>query len=403
MPRFQYKAVAPGGEVVDGEVTAESRDAAMDLVRRRGIVPVALNRAREAPLAGLRLFSRRRPRRRDLVLFARQLEMMLAAGAPVDRALEILHRVHADAPLGPLAGEVLERLRGGASLAESLEARGDVFHADFIGMVRAGEAGGALAPALARLADMLERSERLAQSVRSAMAYPLLVLVLTGVSLVVLMVYVVPEFRPMFEDSGVELPLATAVVIAVSDFAVNYGWLASAGAVALGFLVASAARTPRGRAALGRLRLSLPLIGELTRRVETARFCRTLGALLQNGVAILAGLEIAAGTIANPVIAEAARRAAGPLARGEGLAGPLAASGAFPGMAVQLIEVGEESGRLPDMLEQVAVVYDRETAAAIERMLALLTPIVTIGLGGLIALIIGSILAAILGSYSFAV
>lgn len=402
MARFQYKAVAPGGEVVDGEVTAETRDAALELVRRRGVVPVAVNRAREVRLAALR-FRSRRVRGRDLMLLARQLEMMLAAGAPVDRALEILNRVHADAPLGPLAGEVLERLRGGASLAEALEARSDVFRADFIGMVRAGEAGGALAPALARLADMLERAERLSQSVRSALAYPLLVLILTGVSLVILMVYVVPEFRPMFEDSGVELPLATAIVIAVSDFATEHGWLAALAAVAGGFAVWSASRTPRGRLALARLRLATPMLGELTRRVETARFCRTLGALLHNGVAILAGLEIAAGTIANPVIAEAARRAAGPLSRGEGLAGPLAASGAFPSMAVQLIEVGEESGRLPDMLAQVAEVYDRETAAAIQRMLALLTPAVTIGLGVLIAFIIGSILAAILGSYSFAV
>lgn len=403
MARFQYKAVAPGGEVVDGEVTAETRDAALEIVRRRGAVPVAVNRAREARLAGFRLRSRRRVRRGDVMLFARQLEMMLAAGAPVDRALDILRRVHADGPLGPLAGEVLERLRGGASLAESLEARPDVFAADFTGMVRAGEAGGSLAPALARLADMLERAERLSQSVRSALAYPLLVLILTGVSLVILLVYVVPQFRPMFEDAGVDLPLATAVVVGVSDFAVNYGWLAALAAVAAGFVVWSASRTPRGRLALARLRLATPLIGELTRRVETARFCRTLGALLQNGVTILNGLEIAAGTIGNPVIAQAARRSAGPLSRGEGLAAPLAASGAFPGMAVQLIEVGEESGRLPDMLEQVAEVYDRETAAAIQRMLDLLTPVVTIGLGVLIAFIIGSILAAILGSYSFAV
>lgn len=402
MARFQYKAVAPGGEVLDGEVSAETRAAALDLIRRRGAVPVAVSRAREVRLAGLRL-RRRRVSRRDLMLFTRQLEMMLSAGAPVDRALEILRRVHDETPLGPLAGEVLERLRGGASLAEALETRPDIFRPDYIGMVRAGEAGGALAPALARLADMVERAERLAQSVRSAMAYPLLVLILTGISLVILMVYVVPQFRPMFEDAGVKLPLATAIVVAVSDFSVHYGWLVAIAVAAAPLFVLSAGRTPRGRVALGRVRLALPLIGELTRRVETARFCRTLGVLLQNGVTILNGLEIAAGTIANPVIAAAARRTAGPLSRGEGLARPLAATGAFPGMAVQLIEVGEESGRLPDMLEQVAAVYDRETAAAIQRMLDLLTPVVTIGLGVLIAFIIGSILSAILGSYSLAV
>lgn len=155
---------------------------------------------------------------------------------------------------------------------------------------------------------------------------------------------------------------------------------------------------PAGRAALGRVVLALPLVGELVRRLETARFCRTLGTLLQNGVPLLGAVDVAAGTLGNPVLAAAAGHAAGPLARGEGLARPLGSSGCFPPMAVQLIEVGEESGRLPEMLAQVADIYDRESAAAIERLLALLTPAVTIGLGLLIAFIIGAILAAILQS-----
>jgi general secretion pathway protein F len=403
MPRFIYKAVAPGGEVSDGEVTAESRDAAARLIRRRGVVPVDIRAVRESRLPGLRLGGGRKVRNRDLMLFTRQLEMMISAGAPLDRALDVLRRVHSGGALAALASDVLESLRGGASLAEALESRADVFRPLYIGMVRAGEAGGALGPALTGLANMMEKSERLTQTVRSALAYPLLVLILTGVSIAVLMVYVVPEFRPMFEDAGVDLPLATRIVVGVSDFTVDYGWL-----IALILLVGcglawSSARTPAGRQLFARLRLGAPLLGELTRRVETARFCRTLGALLRNGVSLLAGVEVAAGTLGNAVVADAARRATGPLSRGEGLARPLGASGCFPEMAVQLIEVGEESGRLPEMLEQVADVYDRETATAIERMLALLTPVVTIGLGVLIAFIIGSILAAILGSYSFAV
>jgi general secretion pathway protein F len=403
MARFAYKAVAPGGEVSEGEITAESREAAAALIRRRGVVPVAVRGMREFRLPGLRLGSSTRVSPRNLMLFTRQLEMMIAAGAPLDRALEVLGRVHKEGPLATLAGDVLDSLRGGASLAEALESRPEVFRPLYIGMVRAGEAGGNLAPALARLADMLEKTERLRQTVRSALAYPLLVLILTAVSLAVLMIYVVPEFRPMFEDAGVELPLATRIVVGVSDFTVDYGWLAALLMVLGGALAVSAARTPGGRQLFARIGLGTPLAGELTRRIETARFCRTLGALLQNGVALLTAVEVAAGTLGNVLVADAARRAAGPLSRGEGLARPLAASGCFPEMAVQLIEVGEESGRLPEMLEQVAEVYDRETAAAIERMLALLTPAVTIGLGVLIAFIIGSILAAILGSYSLAV
>jgi general secretion pathway protein F len=401
MPRFIYKAVAAGGEVLDGEITAENREAAMTRIRAQGVVPVSCEQ-RKATGEGLRLFTRTKATTKEIMLFTRQLSILISAGTPLDRSLEIQRNVMAGGPLEDVASGLLDGLKGGASLAEAMEERSDVFPRLYVGMVRAGEAGGALAPSLERLATMLERAEALRQALRSALIYPTLVLVLTGVSLVVMLVWVVPEFKPMFADSRVELPISTQIVIGASDFALKWGWAAAVASVVFIIVLIRLLKSATGRIWLDQVALASPMLGDLIRRAETSRFTRTLSALITNGVPLLNSVEIAAGALGNSAVAAAARQTAGPLSKGEGLARPLAKSGYFPDMAVQLIEVGEESGRLPQMLEQVADIYDRETATAIQRMLALLTPLVTIFLGMLIAFIIGSILSAILGSYSFA-
>jgi general secretion pathway protein F len=403
MTRFAYRAVAAGGALVEGEVSADTREAAIARIRAGGAIPVEV-KARGGGSAARcpGLFRRRRAGPRDAMVFVRQLALMLGAGTPLDRALEIVERTQGGTPVGALAREVLKGLRGGEALSDAMARRAEVFTPMHLGMVRAGEAGGALAGALDRLAGMLERNLALREAVRSALTYPLLVLILTGVSLVVLMVYVVPEFRPMFEGAGGPLPLSTRIVVAASDFTRAWGLFAALGAAGALMLLSRGLRSRRARRWIDRRALGLPLWGGLVKRVETARFCRTLGALAGNGVPLLAALDIAAAALGNTAMGDAARRAGGPLSRGEGLAAPLATSGIFPDMALQLMAVGEESGRLPQMLEQVADVYERETAAAIQRMLALLTPTVTIGLGALIAFVIGAILSAILGSYNLA-
>ena len=301
-----------------------------------------------------------------------------------------------------LPGQVLDAVKGGASLADALASRGDVFPAFYVGMVRAGEAGGSQVMVLERLADMLERSEALKANIRSALLYPLLVLIITGISLVVLLVFVIPEFRPIFEDAGAELPLTTRIVIAFSDFAVEWGWLLLIGLLAALLGLRRFSVSEAGRMRLDRWLLGAPLLGELVRRIETARFCRSLGTLRANGVTLIDAVGIAAGTLGNRAVSEAARQTIGALAKGEGLSTPMRRTGCFPPLALQLIEVGEESGKLADMLLQVADVYDKEVERSIERLLALLAPLVTILLGFLIAFIIGSILAAILGTYDIA-
>ncbi|MCH8953238.1 MAG: type II secretion system F family protein [Proteobacteria bacterium] len=403
MAQFEYKAIAPGGEVVLGEIAADSREAAIGGLRRKGVVPLRVAEARSS--GGRRVFAslkRRKPNVKDLMLFTRELAILLAAGIALDRALATLDRIVVDGPMQGLPGQVLDEVKGGASLADALASRGDVFPAFYVGMVRAGEAGGSQVLVLERLADMLERSEALKANIRSALLYPLLVLIITGVSLVVLLVFVIPEFRPIFEDAGAELPLTTRIVIAFSDFAVEWGWLLLIALLAALLALRRFSLSEAGRLRLDRWLLGAPLLGELVRRIETARFCRSLGTLRANGVTLIDAVGIAAGTLGNRAVSEAARQTIGPLAKGEGLSTPMRRTGCFPPLALQLIEVGEESGKLADMLLQVADVYDKEVERSIERLLALLAPLVTILLGFLIAFIIGSILAAILGTYDIA-
>jgi general secretion pathway protein F len=405
LAQFEYKALAPGGEVVLGEIAAATREAAIGGLRSKGVVPLRVEARRGEKRQMYAALSRLRQRKvgaKDLMLFTRELGMLLAAGIPLDRTLAILDGIVVDGPMQGLPGQILDAVKGGASLADALQSRSEIFPAFYVGMVRAGEAGGSLIAVLERLSNMLERSEALRASIRSALLYPLLVLILTGLSLVVLMVFVIPEFRPIFEGAGDNLPLTTRIVIAMSDLTLEWGWLMLVGLLVALLALKRVSVSEAGRVRLDRWLMGAPLLGELVQRIETSRFCRSLGTLRANGVTLIDAVGIAAGTLTNRAVAQAARQTTGPLAKGEGLSAPMRRTGCFPPLALQLIEVGEESGRLEDMLLQVADVYDKEVERSIQRLLALLAPTVTILLGCLIAFIIGSILAAILGTYDIA-
>ena len=405
MAKFSYRALNSGGDLLTGEVVADSRDAAIAKLRAQRYVPLEVDTSTAGaarPRTGRRLFERTRANEKDLMLFTRELEILLAAGIAIDSALDKLDGLIAEGPMQGVPGEILRAVKAGMSLGDAMATRADIFPAFYVGMVRAGEAGGALALVLKRLGAMLEKSEALKARIRSALTYPILVLILTGLSLVVLLVFVVPEFRPMFEDAGMKMPWSTSIVIAFSDLVSNHGWLILGLMIAAFFALRAYRRSPGGRRVMDDLALRIPLIAELARRVETARFCRSLGTLRANGIPLIEAVQIAAGTLSNSAFAEAARQTVPHLTKGQGLAGPMRATGRFPELALQLIAVGEESGRLQEMLLQVADVYDDEVERTIERLLALLSPVVTIVLGCLIAFIIGSILSAILGSYDIA-
>jgi general secretion pathway protein F len=269
----------------------------------------------------------------------------------------------------------------------------------YVGLVRAGEAGGALDSVLLRLAETLERAQSLREAIRSATYYPAFVLVMSAVTLIILFTLVIPEFRPLFEDSASGMPGSMAAVIAVSDGLRHYWWVVVLVMIAIVLFVRHHDSTPLGRRRRDRWILRLPLFGDLVTKVEVARFSRTLGTLLANGVMVLNALSVTAETISNRELSEAIGGLASRLKRGEGLARPLIETGLFPPLAVQLVQVGEESGELEPMLMRIADIYDDEVRRTLARLLALLVPVLTICIGILVAVIIGTMLTAILSTY----
>jgi general secretion pathway protein F len=400
MALFSYKAVSAEGEVIEGELEALDQRAAIERLRSQGHVPI---RAEERRGGGAVRRSRLRRRARisstAVALLTRELSMLLQSGLPLDRALSILGSLTTEDPVRRLVERVLDRVRGGASLAEALEAQGEVFPSFYCGMVRAGEAGGALEIVLERLADTLERAQALRESVKSALIYPMLVVILAVAALVIMMTLVIPNFRPLFEDSGAAMPLLTQIVIGASDFVRDYWWALAGAAVLLIFGLKRHNATPEGRLRWDRWILGLPLLSDLVLKLEVARLARMLGTLLANQVSVLNAVSMALGTLSNRAVAEALSELRGRLAKGEGFAVPLAEAGIFPVLAVQLVRVGEESGQLDGMLLRVAEIYDEEVKRTIDRILALLVPVIIIVLGGVIALMIGSIVMAIMSSY----
>ncbi|RMD61461.1 MAG: type II secretion system F family protein [Alphaproteobacteria bacterium] len=403
MPQFSYKAVAADGEIIEGEIEAPNRDAVVEHLHAQGAVPIRAEeqaRALRAAPSLPRMFRvSQRMSRRDVALLTRELATLLQAGLPLDRALGVMLELGTAAPVRVVLESLRDQVRGGATLADAMQEHPDLFPNYYVGMVRAGEAGGSLDAVLARLAETLERAQALRDSVRAALRYPALVVFMAAASLFVLMTAVIPEFRPLFEDAGAAMPTSTRVVIAVSDFLAAYWWALGAAVLAAVLIIRRHNATPTGRLRWDAWRIRAPVIGDLTIKVEVARFSRTLGTLLSNGVSVLNAMSMTIDTLDNRAVATAVAKAQGRLAKGEGLSAPLAETGVFPGLALQLVRVGEETGHLDAMLLRIAEIYDQEVKRALERMLSLLVPAVTLGLGLLIAVIIGSMMAAIMSVY----
>ena len=402
MSIYRYKAVSGSGEVVEGEIEARSQSAAIERLRARDLLPINADEVAEGSRAhwlSRDIFARRRASRRDIAVLTRELATLLHAGLPLDRSFEILIDLTDNEPSRKLLTQVLDRVRGGAAVADAMAAEGDAFPRYYVSMVRAGEAGGTLEHVLDRLAHFMDRAEALKANVRSALIYPAILVAMAGLSVVVLLAVVLPQFRPLFEDAGQALPPATRVLVATGDAVQAYWWLIAFVVAALVLLARRQLSRPGGRLRWDGWVLRTPLAGDLVAKIEAARFSRTLATLLGNGVAVLAAMPLVRETIGNSVIARSIDAVAGSLKEGKGLAQPLLEANLFPRLAMQLIAVGEESGRLEEMLLKVADIYDEEVKRTIDRMISLLVPLLTIFLGLLVAGIIVSILSTILSVY----
>ena len=395
MPHFRYKALSTAGDPIEGVMEAASAEEVIVRLQDAGNLPLDARPADDSGGSLAALFRRAPMKGAQVLQFTQQLATLLGAGQPLDRALQIL----LDLPDSPEARLVIERVRdavrGGTPLSQALEQEEGVFSRLYVNMVRAGEAGGSLHDTLKRLAEYLERSKALRESVINALIYPSILVLMVFGALLLLLGYVVPQFLPLFEDMDVEMPLLTQVVMALGNFVSGYWWLLLAGLVAGFMLLRRRLADPQARRGFDAWVLRRGLVGGLVARLETARLARTLGTLVHNGVPLLTALSIARNVMGNLALSDAVEAASAEVKTGGGLAQALGRSKLFPRLALQMVAVGEESGDLDTMLTKVADTFDQEVKNTVERLLAALVPTVTVFMAAAVALIMMAILIPI--------
>ena len=396
MPIFSYQATDKKGQEVTGMVEADSLALAINQVRSLGFFPTKVKedagklarRQRGAKGKGLNIAIGGSVKRKQITLMTRQLATLIDAGLPLLRSLSILYDQEKTGKLKGIFDELVNDVQSGTTFSEALAKHPKAFDKLYVNMVRAGEVGGMLEVVLNRLAEFAERREALARKVKSAMVYPIMVILVAGGIVTFLLVRVVPTFAEIFSDLGGALPGPTQLLVNMSDY-LKESYLKLIGYI-VGTVVAIKLifKVEIVRAIRDRVVLKLPLFGSLVRKIGVARFARTLGTLITSGVPILQSLTIVRETITNRVIANAVGEVHDSIREGETIAGPLEESGAFPPMSVNMIDVGEETGNLDSMLLKVADIYDAEVEAAIDGLLQMLEPALMVGLGGIVGFIV---------------
>jgi len=403
LAQFQYRAADPEGKVVEGTIEAAEVAAVVARLQDRGLIPIRVGAATEGKAKGkeesrLALPSmpafRRRPGNRDLLVITQELSALLQAGLPLDKSLATLAELADKPELKAIMGEVLQSVRGGKSFAEAL-AKHKFFPSIYVNMVRAGEIGGFLDAVLLRLLEYLERSQAVRDEARAALAYPVVLTCAMGASILILLTYVLPKFSALFTDLGKTLPLSARVVLGVSDAVRGYWWLGLGIIGLVAFVIRWYVRSPAGSWAFDQWKLRVVLLGDVLRKLEVAKIARTLGTLLKSGVPMVQALGIVKEIAGNQVVARSLAEVEVGVREGAGVAEPLARSGVFPPLAIQMISVGEETGRLDDMLLKVAEYFDRETSTRIQQFTRLLEPVLILVMGLIVGFIVVSMLSAI--------
>lgn len=404
MPTFRYRALDRAGAQVTGQIEASLRDGALSALRKQGLKPIEVVELTGKAAQGARRKGAEGKVRRLATNFFAELGVLLQAGLPLDRALGIaVDNVH-DPLLRPRLGEVLSAVREGAPLSAALDAQGAVFPALAPALAEAGEANGQLGQAMARLAQMLEQADEQRRMIASAMTYPIaLTAIALGVILLMLL-FVVPQFEPLFASAPPgKLPAASLAVMGMSRFVREQGLILLAVIAGGVFAARQMLAQPGTRATLDRTVLDLPQLGTLVRNIETVRFARTLGALIDGGVPLPAALVLARRTIANRFMNKGVGEVADLVRQGGGLAAPLAEHRVLGPMALSFIRTGEETSQLGPMLGRLATVLDRDVKVRLERAIAIATPAIVVSLGVMVAAMVASIMAAILGFNDLAV
>jgi general secretion pathway protein F len=395
MPVFTYRAADRRGQTIDGVMEATDARAVIDRLRKEAYFPIKV--AAQGDRAALfSLGGGSRVRQRDLLALTQMLATLFEAGLPLDRALSILEELAPSPRVKTIVADLLHSVRGGSSLSEALAKHHPrPFSRLYINMVRAGEKGGVLEVSLRRLAEFLEARAAFNEAVVSALAYPLVITTVGAAAIIFLMTFVIPRFATIFNDLGQAIPLPTQILMSVSAALQSYWWvgatLAMAGVLAWRIWTG----TPHGRASWDQIVLRLPIAGPLALKVETARFARTLGTMLKSGVPVLGAMAVVGDMMSNQAVGRAVGRVAEGVKRGGTIAAGMQEHTTFPALAVHMVRVGEETGRLEEMLLKVADTFEADVRSELKRVLGLLEPAIILCMGVLVAFIVVAMLLAI--------
>jgi len=392
---YRYNAMDANGRTVTGTLEADS----LELVRskladlRYHVLSIRQTKSRQGFqewFTGIQ-----RVKLRDLVMFSRQFATMIDAGLSVVKCLDILQKQTRNPRLKDIIGEIKRDVAGGTSLTEAVQKHPRVFSPLYVNMIRSAEVGGILDVVLDRLATFLEKEQETRNKIKSAMTYPIVVFCFAMLMLVALLFFVLPKFKGIFETMGLDLPLTTRLMLNFSEYMRSYWYIALVAIVGSVVLIRIFARTERGRYAIDAAKLKLPIFGDLMLKTAVSRFARTFGTLISSGVPVLRALEIVADTAGNCVISETVVRARSSIKEGEKISTPLFGSKIFPVMVTQMIAVGEETGRLDQMLVKVANFYDDEVDATLKSLTSLIEPLMIVGLGLIVGFIAVSVISPI--------
>jgi general secretion pathway protein F len=396
MAEFRYKATTIGGQTVEGSMDGKDEASVLVSLHQLGYIPIRIASVAEKG-CGLRLpsFLSRRVGLKNLLIFTQELSTLISAGLSIDRSLGILGILTENARLREVVKEILKKIEGGSSLAEALGQYPQIFPKLYINMIKAGESGGFLDTILSRLGRYLQSTKEIKDYLISVMIYPIILTIVSGISLIILVTFVIPRFARIFADMGQALPLPTQIVLALSHGVRSYWWVGLGIVAMVYFGLKGYTRQGERRLKWDRFKLRWIAVGDLIKKIEAARFARTLGTLLQSGVPILGALNLVKEISQNQAIARSIGYVHDRLREGKGISKSLEETGVFPPLAVHMIGVGEETGKLDEMLSKVAETYEENVQTSVKRFVALLEPLIIVIMGGVVFFIVISILLAI--------
>jgi general secretion pathway protein F len=397
MAEYIYKATTVSGEIVEGSMEGRDEKAVVRNLQQMGYIPVRLSPARQT--AGGSRFSvlPQRVGVKNLLIFTQELSTLVSAGLPIDRSLQILGTVTENARLKEVVQDILTHIEGGNSLAEALGNHPRIFSKLYINMVKAGESGGFLEVILLRLAKYLQSSKEVRDHLISVLIYPIILTAVSGLAITIMVTFVVPRFAKIFSDMGKALPLPTQMILLFSQYFRDYWWAIPVAIALIHIWLKLYTQDEERRWRWDSFKLRWVGVGDLIKKVEVARFARTLGTLLQSGVPILPALGLTKEISQNLAISRSIAHIHDRLREGKGIAKTLEETKVFPPLAVHMIGVGEETGRLEEMLTKVAEAYDENVQTTMRRLVALLEPVIILVLGAVVGFIVLSMLLAIVG------